>query len=101
MKIYPCQTKKKKGQVTGHRNLRWPQIISSLEWKIMPPLALQTIFFYFIGHLKFINDRLVKGYVLYINVREEVMVKMKIEDYEGQIHSIIIQNVNYFPKASI
>ena len=39
MQMYINLMKKKKGQVTEHRNSIWTQIIVSLEWKIIPLLA--------------------------------------------------------------
>ena len=56
---------------------------------------------HFIGSLNPIKNRAVKGYGGVIKVRGEGRVKWKIECYDGKIHSIIIQKVNYFPEAPI
>ena len=56
---------------------------------------------HFIGTLKPIKNRLVKGYGVVVKVREEVMVKYKMKNNDGQIHFIIVHKVNYVPGSPI
>ena len=56
---------------------------------------------YFIGPLKPINDRIVKGCGGVIKVVGEGTAKYSIEDDYVQIHSIIIHNLNYIPEATM
>ena len=55
----------------------------------------------FIGLLRPIKNSLVKGYGVMIKVRGDVIVKMKIEDDDGEIYFIVIHNVNYIPEYPI
>ena len=55
----------------------------------------------FIVPLKPINNRVMKGYGGVIKVRGEVMVKWNIKYDDGQIHFIIIHNINYVPASPI
>ena len=55
----------------------------------------------FIVYLRPINNRVVKVYVVVINVRGKEILKWKMEDDDGNVHSIIIQNLDCVPEASI
>ena len=56
---------------------------------------------HFIGPLRPINNRAIKGYGVVIKVRGEGMFKWNSEEDVGQIHSIIIHKVNYVTESPI